>query len=61
MTHFMKRLQEEWVCSAPDWVTKDRWTPFCGLELLSGAPDGKDLHVSQPLEYLAGPLTMGDA
>ena len=48
---FIKKLQDQWVCSTPEWVAKQKWTRFCGLEL-RWSQDGNDLHVAQP-SYIA--------
>ena len=46
----IKRINEEWVCSLPEWIHHEGWTKFCGMELRWNG-DG-DLHVAQP-SYIA--------
>ena len=43
----IKRINQEWVCSAPEWVKKAGWTKFCGMEL-KWDEDGETLRVRQP-------------
>ena len=44
----IKRINQEWVCSTPEWVNKAGWTKFCGMEL-KWDEDGETLRVGQPL------------
>ena len=44
---FIRRLQSQWVCSEPEWVSRTKWTRFCGLEL-RWSSDGSELHLAQP-------------
>jgi hypothetical protein len=30
---FLDRIQAEWKCSAPEFVTEGSWVKFCGFEL----------------------------
>ena len=44
---FFNKLQGTWKCATPEYVGRDKWLKFCGMEL-RWSQDGQRLHLAQP-------------